>query len=103
MTDEERISRAFRAQSALDEFLAPAFEQVRAEYGGRLATVCANEPWATNKIAALANASRIVEEVKAQIVTLVLDGDEARSRKSHAKHIEGLSPAKRRLLQIGSI
>jgi len=102
MTDEERIERAFQARRALETFLTPAFDQVRAEYGGRLAHVCANEPWATNKIAALANASRIVEEVKAQIVTLVLEGDEARSRKTRAERIENLSPAKRRLLQIGA-
>lgn len=102
MTDEERIERAFQAQRALDNFLLPAFEQVKAEYGGRLAKVCANEPWATSKIAALANATRIVDEVKAQIAAIIIDGEEAKHRKSRAQVIEELSPAKRRLLQIGA-
>lgn len=102
MTEQERIERGFQAKRALEGFLDPAFEQVRAEYAGRLAAICASEPWATNKIAALANASRIVEEVRSQIMGLILDGAEAEQRKTRAQRVEELSPAKRRLLQIGA-
>ena len=101
MTPEERIERARRAQHALDDFLAPAFEVVVEEYHGRLAAVCAKEPWAADKIAALANANRIVQEVHRQIVGLVLDADDAKAKKARAQHIESLTPAKRRLLNIG--
>lgn len=101
MTPEQRIERARRAQAALDEFLAPAFEVIQVEYGGRLAAVCAKEPWAADKIAALANANRIVDEVKRQLVGLILDADEAKAAKQRTKRIEELTPSKRRLLNIG--
>lgn len=102
MTEQQRIERARLARLALTDFLAPAFDVVRAEYGSRLTAVCAAKPWATNEIAALANAARIVDEVQSQIEALVRDGDEARHSLDRAKRIEGMSPAKRRLLSIGA-
>lgn len=102
MTPEQRAERARLAKQALDNFLAPAFTELDNAYTGRLAAVCASEPWATNKIAALANATRIVAEVRAQIEAVVADGDVARREIDHAKRIEQLSPAKKRLLSIGS-
>lgn len=101
LTLEQRVERGHRAERAMSEFLEPAFDQVRAEYAARLAVICATEPWAANKVSALANASRIVEEVQAQIMALIMNGEEAHIRKSRAERIEELSPAKKRLLNIG--
>ena len=101
VSDEQaRIERAGRAQRALEEFLDPAFETAHAEYAERLKVIASKEPWATNKIAALANAARIVEEVRGQIVALVFDGEHAKQGKARAEKIEQLSPAKRRFLNI---
>jgi hypothetical protein len=101
LTDSQRIERARRAQLCLDEFFDPAFEVVMEEYHNRLAAICATEPWATNKIAALANAGRVAAEVRSQIVSLIADGEHAKSKKSRTERIEALSPARKRLFQIG--
>jgi hypothetical protein len=102
VTPQERIERGGRAKRALDEFLQPAFDVAASEYAARLKEVAAREPWAANKIAALANALRIVEEVQGQITGIVYDGEHAKQGKARAEVIEQLSPAKRRLLNIGS-
>lgn len=101
MTEAQRIERARQATLALETFLDPAFAVVIEEYHARLQAVCAKEPWASDKISALANASRIVSEVRAQITGLVHDGEEAKSKLARAEKIESLSPARRRLLNIG--
>jgi hypothetical protein len=100
LTDSQRIERARRAQAAIDEFFDPAFEVVAEEYHNRLAAICATEPWSTNKIAALANAGRVAGEVRSQIMALIADGEHAKSKKTRAEKIEGLSPARRRLFSI---
>ena len=101
MTEAERIDKGFAAQRALDSFLDPAFDVVRAEYEARLRALCASKPWAHNEIAALANATRIVDEVRGQIAMLIVDGEAAQAGKDRARRIEELTPAKRRLLHIG--
>lgn len=101
LTDKQRVERAHHAKRALEEFLEPAFAVVTAEYGARLLAVCAKEPWATDRIAALANATRIVEEVKAQIVSLVYDGESAKQEIERVRRIEALTPRRRRLVEIG--
>lgn len=101
MTEEQRIERARQAAQAMETFLAPAFHVVAEEYHDRLAAICATRPWATNEIAALANATRIVGEVQRQIEGLIHDGAAAKDRKDRAARIADLTPAKRRLLGIG--
>jgi hypothetical protein len=103
MTPQERMERGSRAQRAIEEFMQPAFDVVCSEYAARLKEVAAREPWAANKIAALANALRIVEEVQGQIVGIVYDGEHARQGKTRAEKIEQLSPAKRRFLNIAPL
>lgn len=102
LTDAQRVTRAHNAKRALEEFLDPAFVIVHDEYSARLKEICAKRPWATNEIAALANASRIVEEVRGQIAGLVYDGEVARKGMIHAQEIEKLSPSRKRLLNIAS-
>lgn len=101
MTEGQRVERARQAKLALDNFLDPAFAVVAEEYQARLTGLCATRPWATNEIAALANATRVVTEVRSQIAALVADGAEAQNGIDRAKRIEGLSPARKRLLNIG--
>lgn len=102
LTPQQRIERAHRAKRALEEFLEPAFETVMDTYLVRVEELSAKEPWSANKITALANATRIAREVRSQIVALVMDGAEAEHGKQRAERVEKLSPAKRRLLDIGA-
>ncbi len=104
MTDTaERINRAHNAKRALEEFLDPAFGVVAEEYENRLTAICATRPWAANEIAALANALRVVREVRGQIEAIVMDGEFAKEDKKRAERVGQLSPAKRRLFNIGAI
>ena len=102
MNEQERATRGHNASRALTEFLDPAFDDVITAYAVRLRDLASREPWSHGKIIALANAQRIAEEVRNQIRALVSDGEHARSLIDHAQRIEKLSPAKRRLLNIGS-
>ena len=101
LNDAERIRRGQNAQRALVEFLDPAFEAVHEAYSQRLKEIATKTPWEAGKITALANATRIVEEVRNQIAALVHDGSHASSNMIRVEKIEKLSPAKRRLLNIG--
>lgn len=101
LSDSERVERARQARRAL-EFLTPAFDAVVAAYTERLETLAAQEPWAHGKITALANATRIAREVHGQIAALVHDGEDARANLVRVEAIERLTPAKRRLLNIGA-
>lgn len=101
MTDDRiaaTAERGRRARLVMDEFLAPAFEQVQQAYSARLKEICANRPWDAGPISALANASRIVEEVEKQIVAIVLAGEAASKEIIRVEKVEKLTPAKRRLL-----
>lgn len=102
LTDAQRIERARQAKLALETFLDPAFETVVAAYAARLEQLASTTPWEAGKITALANAQRIAKEVRSQIAALVLDGTDAKQNIDRAKRIEEMTPAKRRLLQIGA-
>jgi hypothetical protein len=101
LSDQERVNRARLAEQSL-QFLEPAFDTLRAEYRERLTQISASTPWEANKISALANADRIVTEVRNQLVALIADGADAKANQKRAERIEQLTPAKRRLLQIGA-
>ena len=103
LTDPQRVARAEHARRAMDEFLAPAFEQARQTYGARMVDIAATTPWESGKITALANALRIIAEVEAQVVGQIADGSDARKQMIRADKIEKLTPARRRLLNIGAI
>lgn len=100
LTDPQRVERAARAKRAMDEFFEPAFETIGLTYLQRLEEISAREPWATNKIAAVANAVRITKELRGQIEALIHDGAEAKITLEQTKRMEALSPTKRRLLGI---
>jgi hypothetical protein len=97
----EAIERGNRARRALEEFLDPAFEAVISAYTARIEEVAASKPWEAQKITSLANAARIAKSVKAQIEAIVYEGERSRTERERTQEIEQLSPAKRRLLNIG--
>lgn len=101
LTDAQKVARAHNAKRALEEFLDPAFEAVVEAYADRLEQIASTTPWEAAKITALANAQRIAKEVRSQIVALVYDGESARKEMIRVERIEKLTPAKRRLLNIG--
>ena len=101
MTEAQRIDRGRRAKLALDEFLNPAIDALIAAYTARLEEIASTQPWEAGKITALANAQRITRQVRTQIENIVHEGERAKSDREHALEIEKLSPAKRRLLNIG--
>jgi hypothetical protein len=101
LTPQQRVERANRAKRAMEEFLDPAFELVMDTYLSRVEELSAKEPWSASKITALANATRIAREVRSQIEAIVRDEVDARAGIKRAQRIEELSPARRRLLQIG--
>jgi hypothetical protein len=101
VTPAERAARAQRAQGALDEFLTPLFTDIRSTYSARLIEIAStelNRDKRTDKITALSNALRIVEQLEAGMVAIVKDGEVARSDLLHAAKIEDMTPSQRRLL-----
>jgi hypothetical protein len=100
MTDDQRAERGRRAKLALDEFLEPAFQTVIDTYTQRVEELASKAPWDAQKITALANATRIAKQVKAQIELMIYEGEIAQSAKQRAREIEKLSPARRRFLDM---
>lgn len=102
MTDQRTVmDRAFRAKSAMSEFLAPAFDTVADAYMQRMADIAVAEPWAADKITKLAMASRVVREVRTQIEALIIAGDLAKAEKAHADKIAAIPIERRKLMGIG--
>ena len=101
LSEAQRVDRANRAKRAIEEFFDPAFEAVVAAYAARLEEIASKTPWEAGKITALANAQRIAKEVYGQIATFIHDGDLASRDLIRVERIEAMTPAKRRLLNIG--
>ena len=95
------IEAATDAQKVLDEFLTPAFEAVNDTYVARLAQIAASEPWDTDKIAKLAIAVRVAQEVRAQIEAVVTAGKLAAAEHLRAEKIERIPLAKRKYMGVG--
>lgn len=101
MTPElaEARERADKAEQALAH-LRPAFEQVEALYAERLREVAVKEPWAADKLRALALAQKISEAVREQIEGIVAGGEVVEQQVARAKRIEKMSPERRRILGL---
>jgi hypothetical protein len=105
VTEAERIARATRAQGALDEFLTPMFDELRAEYTDRLAEIARtelNRERRADGVAMLSVALRVVDTVAAGMAEIVRDGELAKQSKARAETISQMSDAKQRLLKIGT-
>lgn len=103
MTDAERLARAHRAQSALDEFLSPMFADLRDEYLKRIAEVATTELASqarTDKIATLSVALKVVDTLKSGMAEIVMDGQLASRSKARADEVANMSDARQRLLKI---
>jgi hypothetical protein len=99
MSDEAlRMARAEQADVALKQFLAPAFDVVRADYLEKLGEIAAKPLTADMRagMEKLALAVKVVDEVRAQILSLVLDGSLARDGATRASQIAALPVEKRR-------
>lgn len=97
-----RIARAEQARHALDQFLTPAFEQVRADYLEKLAEIAAKP--LTNDLRAamekLAVGVKVIDQVRAQITPLVIDGEIARIDNNRASDLANMTTEKRRWAQF---
>lgn len=101
MDEAQRIQVAQDAERALKHHLAPAFAAVEQVYTMRMAQVAAGEPWAVDKIRALALALKVSQEVRSHIEAIVADGPVAEAAAKHLRTIEAMSPQRRRILGIG--
>jgi hypothetical protein len=97
MIDEAAIERGRRAKMALDEFVAPACDAVTAAWIDGMAHVAATEPWATDKIRAMALAVRYAKEARAQIETIIMTGEVAKADKANADKLAKIPTERRRL------
>jgi hypothetical protein len=105
MTPEQRIARAHNAQRAWDEFVAPVLTKMRETYADRIVEIAATElsrDKRTDKITALSNVVRILDQVEAGMREAIRDGDVANAEKLRADKIEGMTAPKRRLLGMAA-
>lgn len=80
--------------------LAPAFDAIEAGYTRRLTDIATQEPWATDKIKALAFALKVSQGVRSHIAAVIAGGDIAEVQEKYTRQIEKLSPERRRILGL---
>ena len=105
MTPEQRIARAHNAQRAWDEFIAPVVTQMRETYAARIVEIAATElsrDKRADKITALSNAVRILDQIEGGLAEAIRDGEVANVEKLRADKIEGMTAPKRRLLGMAT-
>lgn len=104
LTESQRVERARQAQMALDEFLAPAFAVVEADYAEKMVAAAAStDPRAPEVIARLANGIKAARSARSQIELLVADGVEAKDAIARNARIDDMTPARQRLARIGVV
>lgn len=103
MSDEAlRMARAEQADTALKQFLGPAFDVCRADYLEKLAEIAA-KPLTNDMRAAmekLAVGVKVIDTVRAQIAGLVADGTFAQADAHRASELANLTTEKRRWAQF---
>lgn len=105
MTESDRIARAQRAQSAMDEFVAPMLDEMETEYAARIVEVATTDLffWTrASKLTRLSDALRMVRSIRGGMAAIITDGGIALSDKLRAERIKQMSEPSRRLLRIGS-
>lgn len=95
MSTSERIDRGAQADGAL-KLLDEAFDAVVAAYMARQREIARSEPWAGQKMANLAVAANIADDVRAALHAIAKDGDIARAEMVRTRKIEDMSPTQRR-------
>lgn len=102
MTPQQRQERARRAKMAMDEFFDPALAFVELDYTEKLIKVAAStDPNAEKAITRLANGIKVARQIRAQIDAIIKDGEVVEKDIERAVRKDAMTPAKRRLLDIG--
>lgn len=96
MTPEELHRRGAHAQTAWDEFIAPAIEGMRAEYLSALTRIAAHEPWEVAKITKLAIAQNVIGAVEDHLRAAMMHGEVAARDQARVRAIEDLPERKKR-------
>lgn len=102
MNEAQRIAKAHRAQSALDE-VGPILANLREEYTARIADVATTELHPSvraDKVTTLSVALRVLNTVEAGLREAIRDGELAKADKLRAQNIENMSDARQRLLKV---
>lgn len=101
MTPSERISRADRAQAAMDEFFAPAFELVEKEWAEKMiAAAASSDPRAPEIIMRLANGVKAARTVRKQIEAHIADGTLAEAEIKRSAQLARMSDHKRSVVGV---
>lgn len=97
MIDEQSVLRARRWRSFYDEEggLNDMLAAIGRTYIERMSAV---EPWETEKLAKLAMANKIVQQVDACVREIIDAGKVAENHIEHVKRIEKLPASKRRFI-----
>lgn len=80
--------------------LAPAFDAVEAGYTRRLTDIATQEPWATDKIKALAFALKVSQGVRSHIAAVIAGGVIDEATEKYNRNIESMTPERRRWLGL---
>jgi hypothetical protein len=102
LTPEQRIERAHRAERALDEFIRPALDTIRADYLEKLRVVAVNVPLHTDTVAGLSLALRIVDVIGGQLEAAIKDGEVAAKDREYGRKVVEMTASDRRLLQMAA-
>jgi hypothetical protein len=103
VTEAERIARAQRADRAWSEFFEPMLAELRGAYSERLVEVANSElsrDKRADKITALANALKILEQVENGLQAAIMDGDVAANNVLRAEKMERMTAPERRLFGL---
>lgn len=98
MTPDELTRRGIHAQTAWDEFIGPAVEQMRETYLAALTKLAANEPWEVSKITKLAIAQNVIAAVEDHLRAAMMHGEVAARDQARIRQIESLPDRKKRWL-----
>lgn len=101
MTEGERLAKAQRAESAMQEFFEPMLDELRNAYSERLVEVATTElsrDKRGDKITALSNAIKIVNTLEAGMREIIRDREVVGREMVRAEKIEQMTAPQRRLL-----
>jgi hypothetical protein len=103
LNEAERIARAHRGKVAFEEFFEPMLGELQNAYSERLVEVANSELNPANradKITALSNALKILNNLEAGMKAIVTDGEIAMRDKARTDKIEQMTAPQQRLLGV---
>jgi len=97
----ERLSRADRAQAAMDEFVGPAFDYVENEWMEKLVkTAGTSDPRLPEIISRLSAGVAAIRKVRAEIEAVVADGKIAEGEIARSAQLGRMSDFKRSVVGV---